>query len=81
MPRQFKTIILSQLSSDLNSLHASSARVITQGGVYHGAVWKKLKWWEDYVCARGAVTHYITVIECIQTTQVRPLGGLSGSPG
>lgn len=37
----FKTIILSQLSSDLNSLHASFARVITEGGVYHGAVWRK----------------------------------------
>lgn len=51
-------------------MHASFAGVITKGGVYHGAVWQ-IKWREDYVCARGGVTHYITVIECMQTKQER----------
>lgn len=50
------------------------SRVINKGSVYHGAV-QPMKQKEKCVCACSSVTHYITVIECMQEEQENMLSG------
>lgn len=50
------------------------ARVINKGSVYHGAL-RQIKQREKCVGACSSVTHYITVIECMQAEQGEMLSG------
>lgn len=50
------------------------ASVINKGSVSHGAV-QQMKQREKCVCACSSVTHYITVIECMQAKQGKMVSG------